>query len=78
MGDASTRESRRIPVHLKSKREVIDEALRTGHEICVRAHAVETSLHPVLALEQLEAELECACHLARDIRRLIDEHANRR
>ena len=59
--------------HVRGKNEVIHEAVRLGHEIGIRASAVSTSPHPVLALEQLEAELETACHLARDVRRLINE-----
>ena len=66
-------DSRRIP-HAKTKAEVIQDALRIGHNLGVKAHAVATSPHPVLALEQLEAELDFACHLCRDVRRLIEEH----
>lgn len=65
-------DSRRMP-HVKNKREVVQEAIRLAHELDVRAHAVETSPHPLLALEQLEAELDLACHLCRDVRRLIEE-----
>jgi hypothetical protein len=65
-------DSRRMPQG-KSKTEVVKEAVRLGHELGVRAHAVETSPHPLLALEQLEAELDFACHLCRDVRRLIEE-----
>ena len=65
-------DSRRAP-HVKTKAEVIQEAVRLGHELGVRAQAVQTSPHPVLALEQLAAELDFACHLVRDVRRLIDE-----
>ena len=63
---------RTLPV--KSKAEVIHDALRIGHDLGVRAHALATSPHPLLALEQLEAELDSACHLVRDVRRLIEEH----
>jgi len=68
----SRHESR--PVHTRTKTEVLEEAARLAHEIGVRAKAVESSPHPVLALEQLEAELEIACHLARDVRRIVKEH----
>jgi hypothetical protein len=61
-------------MHVKTKPEVLEEAARLAHEIAVKAKAIEGSPHPVLALEQLEAELEFACHLARDVRRLITEH----
>lgn len=62
-------------VHARTKAEVIAEASRLGHEIAVKAKAIESSPHPVLALEQLEAELDFACHLARDVQRLISEQA---
>ncbi len=73
--------SRRNPavnVHQRSKPEVIAEAIRVAHDIEVRARAVESSPHPKLALEQLEAELDFACHLARDVRRLIGEQVETR
>lgn len=67
---ASSSDSRRM-LKNRSKSEVVAEARRLGHDISVRAQAVESSPHPILALEQLEAELEYACHLVRDVRRLI-------
>ena len=72
---AMSSESRRTKaLHVRTKSEVIAEAIRIGNEIGVRARAVETSPHQVLALEQLEADLDFACHLARDVRRLITEN----
>ena len=62
------------PVHIRTRKEVIEEAVRLGHDLQVRAHAIDSSPHPLLALEQLEAELDYACHLARDVQRLIREH----
>jgi hypothetical protein len=71
-GAPSSNGGGRMP-NARGKREVIDEASRLAHEIGVRASAVLSSPHPLLALEQLEAELETACHLARDVRRLIND-----
>lgn len=57
----------------KTKAEVLAEASRLAHDIGVKAKAIENSPHPLLALEQLEADLELAGHLARDARNLINE-----
>jgi hypothetical protein len=57
----------------KTRAHVIAEATRLAHDIAVKAQAIESSPHPILALEQLEADLELAGHLARDARALINE-----
>ncbi|HVY62343.1 MAG TPA: hypothetical protein VHF22_11855 [Planctomycetota bacterium] len=63
------------PIHIRTRAEVIAEAVRLGHDIGVKARAIESSQHPILALEQLQADLDFACHLARDVQRLISEQA---
>jgi hypothetical protein len=63
------------PVHVRTKAEVISEAARLGHEIMVRAQAIGSSPHPLLALKQLQADLEFAGHLARDVQVLTAAQA---
>ena len=62
----------------RSRDEVLAEVDRLGHELISRARAVKTSPHPHLALEQLEAELELASHVAADVRRLVAEPTHSR
>jgi hypothetical protein len=59
--------------HHRTRDQVIAEAERLGHELIERARALHdhTSPHPRLALEQLEAELELAAHLAIDVKNLL-------
>jgi hypothetical protein len=57
----------------RTRDEILAEADRIGHELISRAKAVKTSPHPHLALEQLEAELEQAGHLAPDVKRIASE-----
>ena len=66
------------PIHVphdRTREEVIAEAQRIGHEIIERARAAHDSPHPILALEQLEAELELAAHLGADVKRLLGKRA---
>jgi hypothetical protein len=57
--------------HQRTREEALAEAERIGHELIERARAAHASMHPHLALEQLEAELELAAHLALDVKRLL-------
>jgi hypothetical protein len=64
---------RHAHAHTRTRDEVLTEAERLGHELITRARAVKTSPHPHLALEQLEAELQVAAHVAADVKRLAAE-----
>jgi len=59
--------------HQRTREQAAAEAERLGHELVERARAVleHSAPHPRLALEQLEAELELAAHLAHDVKRLL-------
>lgn len=63
--------------HHRTREDVLAEATRVGHEIMDRARAAlhHDSPHPVLALEQLRAELELAGHLAAEVRALLKKPA---
>jgi hypothetical protein len=59
--------------HHRTKEQAAAEAEQLGHELIERARAIREhcSPHPHLALEQLEAELERAAHLAADVKLLL-------